>query len=416
MFILNEETIDPAQDMGALRRLYPDAHAHRYALNLQDTGQVLRHILFLREANAGVFPIHPDTPAETAYDMAVAAGCDRIVTVEGVASVRPASDSAAKGGVLVQMSSGTTGAPKVITRTWQQISVEVASYAVSFKEAQAMTPVIACPVTHSYGLIAGVFVALHRGHVPVIIDTINPKYILRRLREVTRPLLYTSPAMLHTVAQLMPSQENLYAAMTSGTVLPQPWFASIRARSTHLFQQYGCSETGCIAINPDLRRAADIGHPLPHLQVATGGSAQAPGAIIVRSDGAELPTGDLGYASAEGMLVFVARQDDVIDVAGLNVYPQDVEQAALAQPGVEDALAFGINDPLAGARVALLVTGPQTDPATVRQGLQARLAPYQQPSLVEHVTELPRQANGKISRREIAMRFAERPTPVEATA
>ncbi|MDW3183786.1 AMP-binding protein [Roseobacter sp.] len=402
MFFLNETRIDPAEGQGKLRALYRDAHAHRYALHLQDTGDVLRHILFLRDANAGVFPIHPDIPAQKAREMARAAGCDTIVTAEGVTYLDIAPDSQPRGGVLVQMSSGTTGAPKVITRTWQQISVEVASYAASFKQAQAMTPVIACPVTHSYGLIAGVLVALHRGHTPVIIDTINPKFILRRLREVTRPLLYTSPAMLHTLALLLPKGENLHAAMTSGTVLSEPWFDSIRASTTHLFQQYGCSETGCIAINPDLRQAADIGYALPHLTVCAGTGVESPVAITVHVDGSVIETGDLGFAKADGMLVFVARQDDVIDVAGLNVYPQDVEQAALAQPGVSDAVAFGIDDPLAGGRVALLVAGPQADPATLRQQLQTQLAPYQQPTLIQHVATLPRQANGKINRRHIA--------------
>lgn len=416
MFILNEEIINPAQDLSTLRALYPDAHAHRYALHLQNAGDVLRHILFLRDANAGVFPVHPDMPAQTARDMALAAGCDRIVTTQGVASLSDVSNGTQRGGVLVQMSSGTTGAPKVITRTWQQISVEVASYAAFFKQAQAMTPVIACPITHSYGLIAGVLVALHRGHVPVIIDTINPKFILRRLRDVTRPLLYTSPAMLHTLAMLLPQGENLHAAMTSGTVLSGPWFTRIKARTTHLFQQYGCSETGCVAINPNLKQAADIGYPLQHLEVCAGTDAQNPTVIGVQADGKDVQTGDLGYVKPDGMLVFVARQDDVIDVAGLNVYPQDVEQAALAQPGVEDAVAFGIEDPLAGKRVALFFTGAQTNPATVRLRLKSHLAPYQQPVLVEHVADLPRQANGKINRREIACTLAAQRSVAEANA
>lgn len=415
MFIVNETPVDPAEGLSKLRALYRDAHAHRYALHLQDTGDVLRHILFLQRANAGVFPVHPDMPPQTARDMARAAGCDRMVTAAGVTPLESDAAGGRKGGVLVQMSSGTTGAPKVITRTWQQISVEIASYAVSFKEAQAMTPVIACPVTHSYGLIAGVMVALHRGHVPVIIDTINPKFILRRLREVTRPLLYTSPAMLHTLALLTPQAAPLYAAMTSGTVLSEPWFECIRAKTKHLFQQYGCSETGCVAINPDLRQAADIGRPLPHLTVRAGQGAQHPGAITVQTDGAVTETGDLGYAKPDGMLVFVARQDDVIDVAGLNVYPQDIEQAALEQPGVADAVAFGVDDPLAGRRVALLFTGTHADPALLRQQLQTRLAPYQQPALIRHVADLPRQANGKINRRAIACDLPA-PLPVEVGA
>ena len=400
MFILNDQVVDlvPLDE-----DLFVDPQTHRYGLHLQKTDTVLRHVIGLRDKGAGVFPIHPDVPADKARDMAAQAGCDRFVSDDGITEVvQPCGDP---GGVLVQMSSGTTGAPKVITRTWADVQTEVASYVRFFTQAAPMTPVIACPITHSYGLIAGMMVATARGHVPVVIDTLNPKYILRRMREVRDPLLYSSPAMLHMLASFLPDGQQLNAAMTSGTILSQPWFDRIRLKTKHLFQQYGCSEAGCIAINPDLQNPDDVGYPLPHLKMTSGKNALQPAPIDVFVGKQQVATGDLGFSRPDGMLVFVSRQDDVIDVAGLNVYPHDIEQAALAMDGIDDALAFRMQDDLAGNRAGLIFEGAGVAPDAVQAWLTDRLAPYQQPVAIHQVPRLPRQANGKISRRDIASQF-----------
>ncbi|MBY5934971.1 AMP-binding protein [Tateyamaria omphalii] len=402
MFVLNDRHTDIAP-LPAKAYVNPDTH--RYAIHLQQTDNALSHILALWWAGAGVFPIHPTIPATKARDMAVQAGCDRLVTEAGVHELQNAKEPS--GGVLVQMSSGTTGAPKVITRSWDQVRRELESYVSAFPDPADMTPVIACPITHSYGLIAGVMVALERGQMPVVVDTLNPKYILRRLREIRAPLLYTSPAMLHTLAAFTPSDQPIYAAMTSGTILSKPWFEQIRSKTKHLFQQYGCSEAGCIAINPDLQDAAAVGYPLPHFDLKTSGDPSAPAPITVHDGQHVIDTGDLGYLTSDGMLVFVARQDDVIDVAGFNVYPQEVEQAALSMEGVGDALAFARKDALGGDRVSLMFEGAGVAPNELRQWLMQRLAPYQLPATLHAVPRLPREANGKINRRDVARQFAD---------
>jgi 3,4-dihydroxybenzoate---[aryl-carrier protein] ligase len=406
MFILNDDPVSPAPPAALLAAAETDS---RVALHLSGTAEMLGAILALRDTGTTIFPIHPDVPRVTALDMAARAGCDRFAAGDGAIlelenPQRPATEK--PGGGLAHMTSGTTGAPKLIVRSWAEIGTEIVSYAESFAELEGMTPVVACPITHSYGLIPGVMVALHRGATPVIIEGFNPKYILRRLREVERPLLYTSPAMLHTLACLLPGDVRLHAAMTSGTTLPNPWFERIRMRTDRLFQQYGCSEAGCVAINPDLQRADEIGYTLPHLSVGTGGSAGAPEQITVGTIGGTVQTGDLGYAKPGGMIVFASRLDDMINVAGLNVYPRDVEHAAMAMPGIEDALAFRVEDPLAGERVGLLFTGTGQE-KELRVWCKARLAGYQQPSFLRAVDRIPRQVNGKVSRRDVAAAYAQ---------
>ncbi len=378
----------------------------RYAVCFQETVDWLALFLAIRKAGASVLPIHPGTPYPAARKLAVGAGCDRLFYNSLTAEVLDVPETEERHGTLLQMSSGTTGAPKCVARSWQEIDAEIESYVSTFREPEDMTPVVACPTTHSYGLICGILVALKRGQTPVIVNTANPKYLLKVLRETERPLLYSSPAILNTLARLLPAGEQIHATMTSGTLLPDPWFADIRAKSRFMFQQYGCSESGCIAINPDVRSAGDMGFVLPHLIAATGDSAEDAGEIVVKNgDAAPIHTRDLGYRRADGMLVFVSRMDDMINVSGLNVYPKDVEDAVMAMPAVTDAVAFRKADRFAGERVALIFSADApVPPQAVRGWCSRHLAPHQLPMEILQVEVVPRQANGKISRRDVAAR------------
>jgi acyl-coenzyme A synthetase/AMP-(fatty) acid ligase len=380
----------------------------RYAVCFAETADWLLLFFAIRKAGASVLPIHPGTPYPAARKLAIGAGCDRLFYNSLTAEVLDEPATASPQGQLLQMSSGTTGAPKCVARSWDKIDAEVESYVRTFREPEEMTPVVACPTTHSYGLICGVLVALKRGQVPVIVNTANPKYLLKILHETERPLLYSSPAILHTLARLLPQGEQIHATMTSGTLLPDAWFSLIRARSHHMFQQYGCSESGCIAINPDVTATGDMGFVLPHLLAETGSSADDAGEIVVRNaDGIAIHTRDLGYIGDDGMLVFISRLDDMINVSGLNVYPKDVEDAVMIMPAVTDAVAFRKADRFAGERVALLFSAKEhLAPQSVREWCNRHLASHQLPMEILQVDTIPRQANGKISRRDVGARHA----------
>ena len=161
----------------------------RYAVCFSDTAGWLALFFAIRNIGASVFPIHPATPHAAALRLAVAAGCHALYFNSLEAETLSSDVEPDTTGQLLQMSSGTTGAPKCIARGWVEIDAEVASYVATFRQPEEMTPVIACPTTHSYGLICGILVALKRGRTPVIVDAGNPKYLLRILRGIERPLL-----------------------------------------------------------------------------------------------------------------------------------------------------------------------------------------------------------------------------------
>ena len=401
-FRIDDRLIDPAAtdlpDMLAGR----DPDRTRVAVHLSDPARALSAILRLRDAGASCHPVAADTPPAAALALAGRSGCDRMLTDQGLIALGRDAPHA-PGGVLIQASSGTTGAPKIIARAWAEIATEIDAYLRAFPEAQAMTPVIAAPVTHSYGLIAGVMVGQARGHVPVVVAGANPRRILRLLGDCADPLLYAAPPLLHVLAR-MAGPGGIHAAMSSGTVLPRPWFDALRGACVHFFQQYGCSEAGCCAIAADPRSPEDMGAPLPHLRIAAGADAPAP--VQVAASGRIVETGDLGVIDARGHLIFAGRAAEVIDVAGFNIHPAEIEAAALTCAGITDAVAFALPDPRSHQRPGLAVAGG-TAPETLRAHLARLLSPRQQPVRIFHLPALPRGANGKISRRALAAQLTE---------
>ena len=410
MIRINDAVFDHAYFNDASERMAAAAQfdkraGDRFAVCFSEAQDWLAFFFAARDAGVSVLPLHPSIPYAAARRQAETAKCNWLFynRLEGELVCEEHADEP---GQLLQMSSGTTGEPKCIARAWGDIEDEVETYVSFFTEPQDMTPLVACPTTHSYGLICGILVALKRGQMPAILDTGNPKFLLRKLRETERPYLISSPAILHTLARLLPAGEQIHATMTSGTLLPEPWFKTIRGKSRHMFQQYGCSEAGCIAINPDVQAANEVGYVLPRFLMRDPGTQDEPAEIAVQRAGAAVETRDLGFRRDDGMLVFLSRLDDLINVSGLNVYPKEVEDVVMTFAGIADAVVFRKQDAFAGERVALLFSAEQAvDQRQLRQWCAERLAAHQMPTELLQVERIPRQANGKISRREVAARY-----------
>lgn len=368
--------------------------------------------LYLKSHGGSVFPLPMDTPIEAArrrthrsgshFLLFGKAGTEALKNIEVIEAHGEDREA-----VLVQMSSGTTGEPKCIERSWASIDVEIENYIEHFSSANSMTPIVACPVTHSYGLICGVLVALKRGVCPVLIQNLNPKYIIRKLYETASPILYSSPTLINTIMVLVSEQKPIHAVMTSGTLMQKSWFENIRNKVVHLYQQYGCSEAGCISLGEDIRSVNEIGRPLPHLQVKTGSSPEAPAEIVVvlksSNVSVAIHTRDLGYCDEMGNVHFVSRLDDMINVSGLNVYPGEVEEVVLEMPQITDAVVFKRRHSFGNDQVCLKYVADVALPEQqIREWCLRRLASHQVPMSIQHVNAIPKLPNGKVSRKQIA--------------
>lgn len=120
--------------------------------------------------------------------------------------------------------------------------------------------------------------------------------------------------------------------------------------------------------------------------------------------GGWMHTGDVGYLDKHGYLYLSDRVKDVIISGGENVYPRQIEEVLFTLPGVVDAAVIGVPDETWGeVAEAVVVAAPDaqlTEDAIIAQ-CRSRLAGFQCPRTVDFTDALPRNATGKVLKREL---------------
>lgn len=181
-----------------------------------------------------------------------------------------------------------------------------------------------------------------------------------------------------------------------------------------------------------LQRLASIGRPLPDVEVRivdTEGAEVAPGEIgeiVVRTprlmkgyvsqDHATAPTivngwlhtRDMGWMDADGYLYLAGRKDDLIIRGGENISPAEVEAVLHTHPAIEEAAIIGLPDMDWGEQVMAIVVPKAGSPLTAEEVIDwchQRLASFKKPAIVQFVPALPRNALGKVLRKELREQF-----------
>src|SRR5690606_35736164 len=127
-----------------------------------------------------------------------------------------------------------------------------------------------------------------------------------------------------------------------------------------------------------------------------------------------LYTGDIGCFDEAGFLYLKDRSKDVIISGGTNIYPREVEEVLLEHPGVAEAAVIGVPDPEWGEVVVACIQR-ESGHALSADELDAfcleRIARFKRPRRYHFLDELPKNAYGKILKRELRTRFASAATP-----
>ena len=123
--------------------------------------------------------------------------------------------------------------------------------------------------------------------------------------------------------------------------------------------------------------------------------------VAIMRDGT-LFTSDLAEIDSEGMLHLQGRRDDVINVGGFKVAPSEVEEVALAMPGVKDCVCISVTHPIMGNVLKLLVVmaeGYELDKRGMARFINSKLEKYKVPMAYQSVETIHRTFNGKIDRK-----------------
>ena len=124
-----------------------------------------------------------------------------------------------------------------------------------------------------------------------------------------------------------------------------------------------------------------------------------------------LSSGDVGHFDREGRLFIDGRDDEMIVSGGENVFPREVEDLLADLDGVVEVAVIGVEDPQFGQRLKAYVVvrdGFELDAEQVTAHVKANLASFKAPREVEFLAELPRNATGKVLKRDLHAREGQR--------
>ena len=313
---------------------------------------------------------------------------------------------------FVILTSGTTGRPKGAHRA-PPTSLEPAIALLSSIPLKANeTTVIAAPLFHAWGFLQWM-VSLALGSTVVLTGTFDAESTLRAVADHDATALVAVPVMLRRMLAVETPYDttSLRVVAVSGSALPPDVATEFMDRfGDVVYDLYGSTEVAWASIaGPDDVRRGSVGRP-PYGTTVTirdpGGEplpAGETGAIHVENGMAlQARTGDLGRFDAEGRLYVVGREDDMVVSGGENVFPRPVEEVLSVLPGVADVAVTGVPDDEYGQRLrAYVVRSGHVTEDDVRAAVRGTLARHYVPRDVVFVDAIPRNAAGKVVKRDL---------------
>jgi acyl-CoA synthetase (AMP-forming)/AMP-acid ligase II len=348
------------------------------------------------------------------------------------------------GGILL-CTSGTTGTPKAVLLRDGQLSHVAASVAIHHQLTPADRGYCCLPLYHVNAEVVGLLATLAARACLMLDRRFSPRGFWAMIGEQDITWVNAVPAIItilarETGAVRMPGR--LRFVRSASAPLPPSVLRQFERRfGVPVIETYGMTEAASmITTNPldGPRKPGSAGLPAgAEVRVVqrkvdgtrerytpclpgTVGRVQVRGAGVIteyvaggrEAMGADgwLDTGDLGHLDPDGYLFLAGRSDDVINRGGEKIYPREIEEFLLSQPGVWSAAVVGARDEVLGERpVAYVVPAPPARPHqladTLREACEAALPRPKRPTAFHLVEELPLGAAGKVARgrlRELA--------------
>ncbi|GJQ39561.1 MAG: long-chain-fatty-acid--CoA ligase [Anaerolineaceae bacterium] len=369
-------------------------------------------------------------------------------------SPRPKLDIGPDDTALFQYSGGTTGVSKAAVATHFNVladTLQIKSWMTNLVEGQEIV-LMAIPLFHVYGMVAGMLFAMSTGASMVMIP--NARDIPDVLENINKfhPTIFPGVPTLYNAINNHPDVKagkyNLSSikACISGSapLLRETKETFERLSGGKVFEGFGLSEaptaTHCNPLN-GVNKTGSIGMPLPDVDCKiinlddgeTEMSLGEIGEIVINGpqvmkgyhnmptetantlrtlkDGKVwLFTGDIGRMDEDGYFYIVDRKKELIKPGGYQVWPREVEEVLAANPKVMDVGVAGIPDPYRGETVKAWIVLKPGETATeeeLKAFCKERLAAYKVPTHYEFRAELPKTTVGKILRRELVRQHKE---------
>lgn len=366
-------------------------------------------------------------------------------TLPEAASLLPEIDIARR--ALILYTSGTTGKPKGVVTTHQNIQAQVTSLisAWGWKASDRILHVL--PLHHIHGIINVLTCALWAGAECHMLAKFDAQKVWDRISDGDLTLFMAVPTIyVKLIAAWENADSDRQKSMSDGcakmrlivsgsAALPVQVLEKWRNISGHfLLERYGMTEIGMALSNPlqGERLAGYVGKPLPQVQVRLVDESGdlvvpgTPGEIQVKGPGVFLEywqkseatakafrdgwfcTGDFAVVENDNYRILGRISADIIKTGGYKVSALEIEEVLRTHSQIQDCAVVGVADPEWGERVCaalVLKTASNLTLETLRSWAKERLAVYKVPTQILAVEELPRNAMGKVTKPSVAQLF-----------
>ena len=327
--------------------------------------------------------------------------------------------------------SGTTGASKGAVLSHNNLAANAVNLVACWRISSHDRYLAVLPLFHVHGLGNGIHSWLISGCLMRLVERFDHRTAAALFTDFRPTLFFGVPTIYVRLLDLPPETARAVGALmrlfVSGSApLPVQVLEAFRARYGHtILERYGMTETMMNTSNPyeGERRPGTVGLPLPGVSVRLLGDDGRPvadgevGELHLRGpnvfagywrrpDATEpaftdgyFRSGDLAVRDADGYYTLRGRKSDVIISGGFNIYPREIEELLLEQPGVREVAIVGAPDDVRGeVPVAYVVSDGELNAAGLEALCRRQLASFKVPRAFVRVDALPRTALGKVQK------------------
>lgn len=321
----------------------------------------------------------------------------------------------------IMYTSGTTGKPKGVLQTFGNHFYSAVSSALNLGLSSADKWLCVAPIFHISGFSI-IMRGLIYGMTVRLVEKFRAEEIERILANETVTIMSVVPFMLKKLIQQQNKTNTHYNSafrcmLLGGGTIDRETLEICLQRSIPVVQCYGmtetCSQIVALRSADALLKLGSVGQPLFSTQLKlskdseillktpalTPGYLNLPDKLLSKMIDGWYRTGDIGHLDKEGYLYIDGRADEMLISGGENIFPQEVEQVYQRYPQINEVAVVGQNDSVWGqVPVAFVVSDRRLSTTKLMNYGYEHLARYKVPQHYIFVSELPKNASGKIRR------------------
>jgi long-chain acyl-CoA synthetase len=420
------------------------ARGDRVAVQLPNVPEFLTAYFGILKAGLVMVPMNPLlTPREWQHQVADSGAVLHLTDpaqvselADSAAGVADTADTSADDTAVIIYTSGTTGRPKGAELTHFQLYMSCSTSSEAFGALPDDVTLAALPLFHIYGLNSSVNSVVRFGRTMSLLPRFEIEPVLDAMERHGVSVTLGVPTMYHAILNAELGERKFApfrVSSSGGASMPEALMTAFEDRfGVTVLEGFGMSETGGAGFlnRPDDRRIGSIGKPLWGVRariagldgtvLAPGpehlGEIQIKGHVVMKGYHGDpeataetivdgwLHTGDVGYMDEDGFYYVVDRIKDLIIRGGYNVYPREVEEVLYRHPAVSEAAVVGRADDRLGEEVVAVIVlrpGVEADAEAITAFCKESLVSYKCPHEIRFVAALPKNASGKVLKREL---------------